>query len=411
MNNYFVFVRDNTFDPRIICGLIALFIVNPLIGFLFISFIAMTYNHNKKIGEFWAIIAIIFICLLQWNRNIAWGQSTDWLNDGYLGIYLDAVRLDTRRFFLESAKEPLWRLMAFVGNPLTGGEYSIYVRLQAIFTLTMFGVALYRYWRWSGECNVVLIAMMGMGCFFLEFFGQLQTMLRMWMALSMVTVAQVQYISEGKRNWWLLCSAPLIHTFSAIYIMLMFVKVLYTKMDLKGFCYLLAIAGLISYAIGHIGFLQSIFGGIGAISYGLERVANAGADNVMDQNFLDTTTVRTTAIILISLSMLYIYRFNRNNKLSLFFVNHLVIMMAVSFVLIESVPEVTGRYYTSRMFIFPFIFPLLFSHYRWQYPANIFIIAFFFFRFFAGFDNIRSGENFFPAMIDMLPWTLFHYLF
>lgn len=78
--------RDIQFD--FIYGLsILLFILSPIIGFVFFTIITIVdYNCHKRFQDTWFILATILICLIQWNRIVESGQPSDWVG-GYKKIY------------------------------------------------------------------------------------------------------------------------------------------------------------------------------------------------------------------------------------------------------------------------------------------------------------------------------------
>ena len=106
--------RDIQFD--FIYGLsILLFILSPIIGFVFFTIITIVdYNCHKRFQDTWFILATILICLIQWNRIVESGQPSDWVS-GYKKIYEMVNRMPFSQYLTYKGKEPIYSIINYFG--------------------------------------------------------------------------------------------------------------------------------------------------------------------------------------------------------------------------------------------------------------------------------------------------------
>lgn len=386
---------------------ILLFCCNPFLGTFFLLILKLLYNKREKNSDFLLFIFItLFACLLQstriWNVN----QPSDWYGEGYWGLFLEVKNTSLWNYLSSASKEPLWRLLSYIGYYITGNNYLIFANFIALSTFVISGAAIYRYWRYSLSSPLTLIGMLFLLFFFTEYWGQVNNLLRQFFAMSIVTYVYVNKLITGKIKWKILICACLIHTFSFIFLFLLLCKPFYKIIRFKQVMYIASLVLVTGIAINHISIFKTIFAGVDFLAYGFERIETAA--DPTDQNRLNSTSVYITAFFIsfICLSMNYYFRIF---KWSIFYTNILLAIMLICIFLVDLMPEIMSRIYVSRFYIFPFVLPFFLIKYKGLYQPYIYgIILFFGFRFLIEFNGIRGG-GFFPPISDLLTRNLLQY--
>lgn len=399
--------RDIQFD--FIYGLsILLFILSPIIGFVFFTIITIVdYNCHKRFQDTWFILATILICLIQWNRIVVNGQPSDWVV-GYKKLYEMVNRMPFFQYLTYQGKEPIYNIINYFGYYLTFGRFELFAKSIAIICISVTGFSIYKFWKSQNTNDVsILMAMVGMTYYFTEFFSQLQNLLRMWFALSFVilfmTITEVY-----KRNpWKWLLTISFVHTVTAIFFGLSFIKPLRDKINLKGILQIIVITCAIMFLLSKLSVFQSLFSNSEILTYGLKRLASS-TNPTTDKNFMDPIHLQMISGFLISACLYYLY-IKKAQVRNIYIVNVAIVLFSVVIGIITLAPELGGRIYVMRFFLLPFILPFLLYKTRLSYIYCVGIFAFCFIRFIVEFDNMRGG-GFFPPMSEMLSYTIFHYV-
>lgn len=391
-----------------IFAFIVLFCFNPFFGMILLLTLKLLSNKRERNSDFLLFIFIIlFVCLLQSTRIWDITQPSDWCGEGYLGIFQEAQKYSLWKYLSVGNKEPLWRLLSYVGYYITAGNYLVFANFIAIATFVMLGIAIYQYWRYSLTPPLTLVGMLFLVFFFTEYWGQVNNLLRQFFAMSIVTYVYVNRIITGKIKWSILICACLIHTFSFIFLILLLCKPFYKIIKLKQLIYIACIVLVVGVAINHISVFKTIFAGIDFIAYGFERIESAS--DPLDQNRLDSTSVYATALLIscVCLSMNYYFRVF---KWTVFYTNILLAIMLICISLVNLMPEVMSRVYVSRFYIFPFVLPFFMIKYKGLYQLFVYgIIIFFGIRFLVEFNGIRGG-GFFPPISNLLTRNILQYI-
>jgi len=133
------------------------------------------------------------------------------------------------------------------------------------------------------------------------------------------------------------------------------------------------------------------------------------ASHPNDHNFISVSAVYLNAIFLIFIGILMNYTGNDNRHL-VFFTNILMVTMILSISIAKIAPEIMGRIYVSRFYLFPFVLPYFMMHKKLIHYIYVYGIFFFFFiRFLFIFNMIRGG-GFFPHINNLLTYSIFNFV-
>ena len=389
---------------------ILFFCLNPFIGTLSLLIVKMIVNKRDIYSDFLVFFFLMsFAILLQCTHIWDPSKPSDWYNDGYWGLFNQAKNYSFIGYLFDyqTPRESLWLAINYIGYYLTGGNYHLFINFIAILTFFIYAYSIYLYWKYIGAQSIVLISMLVFSLFFIEFWDQVNNLIRQFFATSIIIYVYVKKITSNKINWWLLFSAGLIHTLCFIYVPLLLFKPFSSKIKIKQLFYLLLAVLIVIVALNQISFLKMIFTGIDFLAYGLTRLENA--DNPNDTNFLNPTSVYITTIIVICVCIFMNYTNNKDKK-TYFFTNILMVLMILSAGILNLMPEIAGRIYTARFYFWSFVLPLFMAKYKSINTIYAWgIIIFFFTRFLISFDGIRGG-GFYPPIADLLPRTLIQYL-
>ena len=386
---------------------ILLYLINPFVGMVILCLLKIVNNHKDKISDTLLFLFItIYACLIQSTRIWNIHQPSDWYGGGYWGIFDEISKHSFYEFILSTEREPMWRLLNYIGYYITDGNYYIFINSITIITIFITCYSIFIYWRKTKADIFTLIASLFLFIFFREYWGILNNLTRQFFSISLISYVYVAKVTNNKIKWWLLISAGLIHTMSFIFIAFLFIKPLYSIIRKKQFLLVGFIFIGISFVISNISIFKNIFAGIDFILYGMNRLENAS--NPMDQNFLDSTAVCLTAAIIILICIIMNY-YSKYNKTNVFYTNVLMITMLICASIISLAPEIMGRMYVSRFYLFPFVLPYFMINRKIIHIVySMGIIVFFSIRFFLTFDSMADGV-FFPKINNFLVWNIADY--
>ena len=386
---------------------VLLYLINPFVGMVILCLLKIVNNQKDKISDTLLFLFItIYACLIQSTRIWNIGQPSDWYNDGYWGIFSEISKHSFYEFILSTDKEPIWRLLNYIGYYITDGNYYVFINSIAIAIIFITCYSIFIYWKKTKADILTLIASLFLFIFFTEYWWLLNSMTRQFFSISLISYVYVIRVTDNKIKWWLLISAGLIHTMSFIFIAFVFIKPLHSIIRKKQFLSISLIFIGISFVISNISIFKNIFAGIDFILYGMERLESAS--NPMDQNFLDPIAVYLTAAIIILICIIMNY-YSKYNKTNVFYTNVLMITMLICASIIPLAPEIMGRIYVSRFYLFPFVLPYFMINKKIIHIVySMGIIAFFSFRFFTTFDAMADGI-FFPKINNFLVWNIADY--
>lgn len=393
---------------KIIIVLCLLFAICPVATtIVYMAFRMMNPYKQNKLDFLTFVFIATCACLLQSTRIWDVQQPSDWYNDGYWGLFKEVKNKSLVTYLAAGVKEPGWRIINYIGYYIFGDSYFHFANTLAMLSLFITSYAIYNYWRYLNKSSIILVCMLSLFVFFTEYWSQLNTMLRQMFAMSLITYAMVYRVIHQKHIWWLMILACLIHTFAFIYLFLMVLPILYKKITKKGF-FILGIGGsILFFLLKYVSFFSVIFSDISFVSYGFNRLATAA--DALDQNFLDSTAVFLTSCFIISICIYKNYYLVPDKK-NIFFTNLLMIIMFVCILLTNFMPEIMGRIYVSRFYLFPFVLPFLkVKSKALTYIYLISVILFFSIRFFLNFDTIRGG-GFFPPITDIATYNIIDFI-
>lgn len=385
---------------------IFIFIINPFFGMLSIILLKTLINKRESKSDLLLFVFMtLYICLLQSTRIFDIDLPSDW-HTGYLEAFQQVK--DTPVFtYIFMQKEPVWNLLNYIGFYLSSGSAFLFLNGIAIFTIFLTSLSIFIYWKGTQANPIILIASLAFILFLIEYFHQLNNLLRQYFSLSIVVYAYVRKVTLNKSSWWLLVIASLIHTMSFLFLLFFMIKPLYEKIGMLQLAKIIGILMGVLLMINNIDLLRSLVSTVDFLTYGIDRLISAKNPN--DQNFLNPTTIYFNASILIFIGII-LSNTTLVSKSMFFFTNILIATMLLSMSLATIAPEIMGRIYISRLYLFPFVLPYFLMHIKILHNVYIyFVILFFFFRFLLTFDSIRGG-GFFPPMSELLTYSIFNFI-
>lgn len=387
---------------------ILLFALNPFVAIIsFIGFKAFS-NANTKNDNFLLFILMTGLsCLIQGTRvwNPLQPTGSDWYNNDYWGLF-NAV--EGRTFFeylTYTAKEPMWKVLNFIGYYVTGGEYFYFINFIAMSTIILTSLAVYRYWKKAGASTLTLIASLALVAWSYELIGNMNNILRHFFALSIMMNVFVEKEITGKINWKVLIFALLVHTLSFLFAIFLFIKPLQKKLSLQELKKLVGIF-LIIAIVSPI--LMKVGAHIPVLSYGVQRLQSAA--NPWDENFksFNMMAVYVNVLIVVFISWYIIYK-SRISSTGYLVTNAAALIMLMSIPLYTIAPELMTRIYISRLFFFPFILPYFIRDWKIHNLYLLVIVVFWGYRFFSGFHTFIGGTSF-PHIGDVMTYSLINFL-
>jgi hypothetical protein len=385
---------------------IFIFIINPFFGMLSIILLKILINKRESKSDLLLFVFMTsYVCLLQSTRIWNIYFASDW-NGGYLELFQKVE--DTSAFtYIFMQKDPVWNLLNYIGFYLNSGSAFLFLNEIAIFTIFLTSLSIFIYWKSTKANPITLIASLALVLFFTEYFSQINNLLRQFFSLSIVVYAYVRKVTLNRSGLWLLIIASLVHYLSFLFLLFYIIKPLYEKISIIQIFKLIGFLLFGLFILSNLVFFQNLFSQIPFLLNGINRLMLAGSPG--DSNFLDPAVVSFNALFLIFIAIV-LSGTGSVSKGMVFFANIAIATMLLSMSLATIAPEIMGRIYITRFYLFPFILPYFLMHIKTLHNVYIYsVILFFFLRFLLTFDSIR-GEGFFPPISEILTYSIFHFI-
>ena len=179
-----------------------------------------------------------------------------------------------------NGKEFMNGIYNYVGYYLTGGCYGLYIYINTILMYLPFYYCIYK--MFEGGRNVKKAVLCGVIClsFFNQFFLLTIHLQRQFIAYSMIIYLMILKATTGKTNILLILIAFFTHTTAILFIPFLYFDLLYRRLSPKR----MALIGIL--VVGALVFVSSFIGNesveveTNALNYSLQRIKNAGGDDV-----------------------------------------------------------------------------------------------------------------------------------
>ncbi|WP_367279596.1 EpsG family protein [Ulvibacterium sp.] len=246
-----------------------LFLISPVLGVLF-AFLHVLNAREVKTQEVFFLI-VLFSTLLGILNACKIPESD---LEVYKLWYEDVAHYSFLDYLFYLGKEPLFFLYNYLMYYLTFGFFELYLILNTAICYTIMGYALLKMHKAFKLPNEYFL----IGLIFLFFFPNLFTLSahinRQFLASSLLVLFIVDFVFYSKKRIALLLSTIFIHTSSAIYVLLFFLRKLNSN---RWTIFLVSLIFIIvSYFLNQISRLFSIqsIDNSNAINYGLSRIQN-----------------------------------------------------------------------------------------------------------------------------------------
>lgn len=330
---------------------IILFVVSPLLAIGFLMMLAF-YSNENLFAKPVLILLPVLIFIVQMTRVYSQWEIGDW--PGYARNYHLAAESSFMNYLANAkASEIVWPIIQYVGNKITFNNFILYASLIVATTFGISGLAVYRFWKWTGTNVRYLIAALAMTFFIYEFIGISNNLLRMQFAMSIMAYAIVERYTTGKILWWLIIIDLMIH--SAVILLIPFFFLKSSKpVSIKHLAYILSIALIFSI------FLSLYSNALtGSSIYIFHRIGSAYLNLAKQTDVIDTVVIYyfSFVVLLAYIKVNYIDKINEKWRIEIYNFAGLFCLICI---FLRSMPLVATRFYISRFFFLPLFFPYLF---------------------------------------------------
>lgn len=399
---------------------VILFLVNPLIGFLFATIQVLNcsedYEDNRPSIILFIFSAAIWISLINITKTISGDQGV------YTRFFLSVPQNGLYKTVFEawggSGKEPVYSFITWMLYWITGGSVRLYYFILSMSIYLPHFLAAYFVFRKINAPKGALICGILVLTFFTQYFVMTLQLVRQMLAAGLIIYALAYRATTGKNNWMLLVIAVLIHTSAFLLAALSLVPWFYSWLNLKRS---LIVLGCFIPFIVFNGILGSIIGGssgIAAIDYGLTTYSNNGY--IDSAKGLQLSIMLMIFIPLSAACYMILTRYKKENNsenhdepdyeespentlLPLVYICILLMIFVFSF---TKSPLIQYRFFYYTYSFIPILLPLLFYKTLFEKPYWFAISLFFIVRFFITHNT--SGWKYL-SVTDMISSTMYYY--
>lgn len=377
--------------------LLIIFAVNPLLGLICGAF--YFYQKKELLSTDVLIMATLgaaFLGLINTTKSPDSDLTT------YMVWYGAADDYGLFEYLLIFTREPLYYIwMYFISYVTLGSELAfIFISTFLPYFLILLNIA--RIGKFLSLCNQVIILILLCFIFFGPLFSLSAHLMRQFLAGALVFTFYTSWIVSGRRPWWLLILAALMHYSALIFLVFSVVQPLRRLGSLfslffAAFIFFVAFVFLkmVSGSLSSLPALGLIFSRIAA-----EEGADIGHLSLISIAFVIFLTIVSIAVIQSKIIL---------NKKNLFNVCATVILIALIALVANmhgGTVEIAKRYYFYEYFLAALIFPLLVYISNSKKLISITALAFVVPQFFINLEIGVWGYMSLPTLFLLPSWLV-----
>lgn len=179
-----------------------------------------------------------------------------------------------------NGKEFMNGIYNYVGYYLTGGCYGLYIYLNTILMYMPFYYCIYK--MFEGSKNAKAAVLCGVLClsFFNQFFLLTVHLQRQFIAYSIIVYLMTLKATTGRTNVLLIIVAFFTHTTSILFIPFLYLDLFYRRMGFKRMVLISILVVGALFIVTHFIGADDVEEETNALNYSLQRIKNAGEDDV-----------------------------------------------------------------------------------------------------------------------------------
>lgn len=179
-----------------------------------------------------------------------------------------------------NGKEFMNGIYNYVGYYLTGGCYGLYIYLNTILMYMPFYYCIYK--MFEGSKNAKAAVLCGVLClsFFNQFFLLTVHLQRQFIAYSIIVYLMTLKATTGRTNVLLIIVAFFTHTTAVLFIPFLYLDLFYRRMGFKRMVFISILVVGALFIVTHFIGADDVEEETNALNYSLQRIKNAGEDDV-----------------------------------------------------------------------------------------------------------------------------------
>lgn len=390
--NYFKINRDLY---EVLAFFMIMFAISPAI-FMPLILVLVFMSNDKRFSPYLLAFFVIYFICVQSTRTFSPSEASDWAGNYYINF--NAVSSLSFKDYLQfQNKEPGWQIINFISYYLLSGNFLLFGNLITIVTFLLIGLSAYKYWQHTGFGIRYLVMSLVLVYFFSQFWSFSNNILRQQFAMSIMIYAIVQRATTGHVNILLLITSVTVHNMTILFIPLLYL-IPDRKLSHKLLVYLLVIFAIVAIMMKYAGAMA------GSDIYAVQRFST-GSDYVGSGNDIMDSSDPVYAFIIVVLAFyvkaIYI---NKTNWTSNYYINNFFLILMMFCLMFSSMPMFQVRYYCTRFYFMPLVFPYLFVNDHLANKIYIVLACLFF------MTNYWQANYLFFDMQSLVSKNLFSYI-
>ena len=347
------------------------FILSPAIGIILGIIQIIRLDEVPKY-----MYSTLFLMLSIWMGLINYTIDTSNLSD--LAVYIKYFEDVPKIGFLGTLSlvtEPLYNVITYLGYYICFGNPLLFFSLLSVAMYMLLLEGMHLIFRKEGLDKYAILCGVMTLCFFTQYFVLTVHLVRQVLAVSIAIYALCYRSAKGKNCWVLLVAAPLIHTSSLFLVLLSFVPILYSKLNIfKLSMMLFSVVVIVSFNVLIGSFL-------GDSNYAMSRFSS----NVSDGGHLD---MMLAIIIFIPFAIICVKQLLQMKDIrsnSLYSILYITLILLVFILAFSQNPLIQYRFFFMLYAFIPLILPLASYGLRkeWHVAYSSLASIFFLVRFIA----------------------------
>ena len=381
-----------------------LFIVQPFLAFILLVIVGLIVG--TKSSGFSYMIAFFGACYLGL-VNVTKFPESDLLH--YFEWYSSAQELSLPAYLAIYSREPIyWIFLHTIANlPFTSEQLFVFTSTVIAYFIFMFGVirVSFRLCLNSRVVACLVVAMM----FFAPLFSLSAHLMRQFLAASLVILFFSESLLVGRRHWWILFAAILVHYSAIIFLPLAMIKKIGRVSNGIGIFLYLSLLPVIYLVSKSAAFF---FTDIPVISFVLNRVA---AEEWVELGHLSFASILfVIAMVALSVSNMMALRREVNTALwgyrwQINIAVFILVVIVLAANMQDGTTEISTRFFFYLYFLIGLVLPMYVASHRKQ-MILIFLLLALLIPYFV--YNSQFGAWQYASLIDLISlptWELWSY--
>jgi len=373
----------------------------PLVSVLF-SVLIILYN-NKEVRKYNYYIFFILLALYLGFINGSKVPESDLIY--YIQNYSNAGKFPFWTYILIHHKEPGFFIYNYITYYLFFGNVTLYLIVTTFISYILLFVAVYKYYHKIYNKSKVIIFSILIVAFFPQLFSLSAQIMRQFMAGAILVYAMVQKFFYGKKAWYYLLLAALIHSSVIFFIPFIYFKLLEKRFSFKLIFILTILAFIIKQTISPFTAWLLNKLGYNFLTYVFVRASEGTISNLKPISLLGLLTL--AILVVISVWYQFFYTNDLKYKNSFIHFNNIFLVLVLFVLASFSMVELSKRFFFFSYFFLPFIFPLFFTTDKVEYKAlrTVFLVSFFLFFVY----RLQFGTWQYASLPQLLFGNIFNY--